>query len=90
MELLEDTGFLGAKPVSTPIDPNIKLSSTDGIPLDDPSSYKKFIGRLLYLTNTHPDISYVVQHLSQFVTNPFISHYQDATRVIRYMKAFPA
>ncbi|XP_058747238.1 uncharacterized mitochondrial protein AtMg00810-like [Vicia villosa] len=90
LEFLEDTGFLGAKLVSTPIDPNTKLSSTNGIPLDDPSSYMKLIGRLLYLTNTRPGISYSVQHLSQFVSNPFIPHYQVATRVLRYLKAFPA
>ncbi|MCH79973.1 retrovirus-related Pol polyprotein from transposon TNT 1-94 [Trifolium medium] len=90
LELLEDTGFLGAKPISTPFDPSTKLSSTDGVPLDDPSSFRRLIGRLLYLTNTRPDISFSVQHLSQYVANPFVSHYQAATRILRYLKAVPA
>lgn len=60
LELLEDTSFLGAKPASTPFDPNVKLSSTKGVPLDVPSSYRKLIGRLLYLTNIFLDISYFV------------------------------
>ena len=35
LELLEDTGFLAAKPSSIPFDPNLKLSPTDGEPLVD-------------------------------------------------------
>lgn len=89
LKLLEHTCFLGAKPIFTPVDPNIKLSSIEGIPLDDHSSYRKLIGRLLYLINIRPDISYSVQHLSQFVANPFTFHYQVATYVLRYSKAFP-
>lgn len=90
LELLEDTGLLGAKPVSTPIDPHLKLSSTDGEPLEDPSTYRKLVGRLLYLTNTRPDVSFAVQHLSQYVANPLIPHYQAALRVLRYLKGCPA
>lgn len=55
-ELLEDTGFLDAKPSFVPFDPNIKLSTSDGQPLDDPSTYRRLIGRLIYLTNSRPDI----------------------------------
>jgi hypothetical protein len=102
LELLEDTGFLGAKPASTPFDPHTKLSINDGPPLDDPSSYRRLIGRLLYLTNTRPDISFSVQHLSQYVSNPlyltntrllYLSQYlfyQAATRILRYLKSCPA
>ena len=52
LELLEDTGFLGSKPASVPLDPHTKLSATDGVPFDDPSGYRRLIGRLLYLTHT--------------------------------------
>lgn len=90
LELLEDTVFLGAEPVSTPIDPSTKLSSNIRTPLVDLSSYRKLIGRLLYLTNTRPDISFSVQYLSQLMANPLDSHYQAATCVLRYLKAFPA
>lgn len=90
LELLEDTGFLGAKPSLIPYDPNLKLSPTDGTLLEDPTRYRRLIGRLIYLTNTRPDISFDVQHLSQFVSKPLVSHFQAATRVLWYLKSCPA
>lgn len=90
LELLEDTGFLAAKPSSVPFDPNLKLSPTDGAPLADPTLYRRLIGRLIYLTNTRPDISFVVQHLSQYVSKPHDSHYQAATKVLKFLKSSPA
>ena len=35
LDLLKETGKLGAKPVSTPIDSNCKLNTEDGEPLKD-------------------------------------------------------
>jgi len=51
LELLEESGFMASKPSSIAFNPTTKLSSTEGVPLDDPSSYRRLIGRLLYLTN---------------------------------------
>lgn len=62
LDLLEDNGLLASKPSSVPFDPHIKLSVNDGQPLADPSCYMRLIGRLIYLTNSCPDIVYVVQH----------------------------
>lgn len=44
---------------------------------------------MLYLTLTRPDISYAVQHLSQFLQQPTDSHYQAAMHVLRYLKGTP-
>lgn len=60
LHLLEDTGYLATKLSSVPFDPNLKLSTSAGQPLADPSSYRILIGRLIYLTNNMPDISYDV------------------------------
>lgn len=87
LHLLEDTGYLAAKPSSIPFDPNMKLSASVGQPIADPSSYRRLIGRLIYLTNSRPDISYVVHHLSQYVAKPLAPHYQAATRILRYLKS---
>ncbi|CAL0330266.1 unnamed protein product [Lupinus luteus] len=86
LDLLEETGFLGAKPASTPMEYNNNLHSQSGSPLPDDSSYRKLIGKLLYLTSTRPDISYVVGSLSQFLSSPTNLHYKAATRILRYLK----
>lgn len=86
MELLEDSGMLASKPSLVPFDPNLKLSAHEGQPLEDPSSYLRLIGRSIYLTNSRPDISYDVLHLSQYISCPLLPHYQAATRLLRYRK----
>ena len=57
--------------------------------LANPEPYRRVIGRLLYLTLTRPDISYAVQHLSQFLQQPTDLHYQAALHVLRYLKGTP-
>jgi len=58
----------------------------EGLPIKDVTTYQRLIGRLLYLTNTRPDISYCVQFLSQFVRAPTSEHHSVAHRVLRYIK----
>ncbi|GKA51298.1 NSP-interacting kinase 1-like protein [Tanacetum coccineum] len=48
----------------------LKLSLEKGSSMSAPDTYRRLIGRLLYLTMTITDISYAVQHLSQFVSSP--------------------
>ncbi|XP_020207367.1 uncharacterized protein LOC109792370 [Cajanus cajan] len=86
LDILTDTSLLGAKPVSTPIDYCTKLHKKSGTILPNPTPYHRLIGRLIYLTNTRPDISYCVQHLSQFVDSPTSAHQQEAFHIVRYLK----
>jgi len=58
----------------------------DGELLPDPTSYRKLIGKLKYLTNSRPDITYVVNHLSQYVSSLTKEHYQVVFRILRYLK----
>ena len=66
LDILIDTGMLGSKPVSIPSNYITRLHQHSGSPLSakDASSHIRLIGRLIYLTNTRPDITFVVQHLS--------------------------
>lgn len=61
LEILQDTGLLASKPAKYPMEPNAKFSKTDGELLDDPTQYRRLVGRLLYLTITRPDLSFSVQ-----------------------------
>lgn len=49
---------------------SFKLSKDDGHPLPDPPLFCRLAGSLIYLTMTHPDLTHVVQIVSQFVSNP--------------------
>jgi len=61
----------------------------EGIPIKDVNDYQRLIGRLIYLTNTRPDISYCVQFLSQFLRAPTSEHHSAAHRVLHYIKGTP-
>jgi hypothetical protein len=47
------------------------------------------ISRLLYLNTTRPYITFITQQLSQFISNPTETHYNDAIRILRYLKGSP-
>jgi len=75
-DLLRDCGFPIKRTVSTPLPLHCKLSPDEGVLLDDPSHYRALVGKLNFLTNTRPDISFAVQTLSQFLQSPRTSHLQ--------------
>ena len=68
-----------------------RLSSEQGLLLneEDSSSYRRLIGRLIYLTNTRLDISFSVNKLSQFVSAPTSTHQQTVFQILRYLKNAP-
>nr|XP_016437648.1 PREDICTED: uncharacterized mitochondrial protein AtMg00810-like [Nicotiana tabacum] len=98
LQLISEAGLAAAKPISTPIELNQKLTTIDydkhvGVKgegeLADIGSYQRLIGKLLYLTITRPDLSFAVQVLSQFMQHPKQSHWNAALRVVRYVKSAP-
>ena len=44
--------------MQTPMDPNVKLYEDQGELLTNPEKYRRSVGKLNYLTITHPDISF--------------------------------
>ncbi|GJZ89010.1 ribonuclease H-like domain-containing protein [Tanacetum coccineum] len=89
LELLYEYGLLATKHVNTLLPENTTLKhieSDDDHLLDNIRNYQKLVGKLIYLTNTRPDISYAVHYLSQFMHAPLVSHLDAALRVLRYLK----
>ncbi|GJW70280.1 retrovirus-related pol polyprotein from transposon RE1 [Tanacetum coccineum] len=86
LDLLTDTRLTAAKAKEFPLPTQLKLSLNKGNSLKDPCAYRRLVGRLLYLTMTRPDISYAVQHLSQFVSSPKDTHMQAALHLLKYLK----
>ncbi|XP_019229374.1 PREDICTED: uncharacterized protein LOC109210416 [Nicotiana attenuata] len=101
LELVSELGLAGAKPATTPLEFNQKLTSIEfdkQIPdvrstvdkeLEDKGGYQRLVGRLLYLTMTRPDIAFVFQVLSQYMHAPKVSRMEVAQRVVRYIKTAP-
>lgn len=90
LDLLDDTGLLGAKPVATPMVKNINFSTAAHTKLEDPEKFRRLIGRLLYLSFTRPDITYATQQLSQFMHEPHLCHWNAALHILKYLKNDPA
>ncbi len=89
LDLLEETGLLGAKSVDSPMEPNVKLDAEKGEYLGDPSRYRRLVGKLNYLTVTRPDISFATSVVSQFMESPRTGHWDAVIRILRYLKGTP-
>ncbi|CAL1369837.1 unnamed protein product [Linum trigynum] len=88
LDLLDHARLSDCKPVVTPMEQNLKLSSTSGDVLSssDSSLYRSLVGSLIYLTSTRPDVSYAVQIVSQFMSSPRMLHLDAVFRILRYLR----
>nr|CAN59936.1 hypothetical protein VITISV_001878 [Vitis vinifera] len=89
LELLSETGYLGCKPAKTPMQLNMQLSQDDGELLTDPNMYRRLIGKLIYLTITRPNLTYSMNKLIQFLSQPRRPHLQAVYRILQYIKGSP-
>ena len=86
LDIVKETGLLGSKPADTPMEQNHQLASDKSPFVSDPARYRRLVGRLIYLSNTRPDISYSVHILSQFMKKPRERQFEAALRVVRFLK----
>ena len=94
LSLLERFNLSDCNPVSTPMDPGIKLSASmspstpEDIQAMHSIPYLQAVGSLMYLAvATRPDISYAVGVLARFNKNPGPQHWKAVKHLFRYLKA---
>jgi len=88
LDLLNETGMLGCRPASTPMDPNHKLCAESGHSINK-EKYQRLVGRLIYLCHTRPDISYAVSVVSRYMHDPRSKHLDAVYQILRYLKSNP-
>jgi len=76
--------------VDTSLEVNVKYHRDEGDFLSNPSLYRQLVGSLNYLTITRPDISFVVQQVSQFMQAPTHLHLAVVRCIIRYLHSTSA
>lgn len=66
-DLLRTTGKFACRSASTPIDPNNKLRlAKEDTPMDN-KMYQRLVRKLIYMSQTRPDITYTVSIVSQIM-----------------------
>ncbi|XP_020547093.1 uncharacterized protein LOC110011382 [Sesamum indicum] len=90
MDIIKDMGFDKVKIAPTPLPAGLKFISESEATLEDPSKYRRLVGRLLYLGFTRPDISYATQQLNQYIQQPYKQHWNVAVDLVRYLKGQPS
>ena len=86
LDLLKETRKTACKPVSTPMDPNLKLGVAEDDAAMDKESHQRLVGRLIHLSHTRPYIAYVVSVVGQFMQNPKEVHLEVANQILQYLK----
>jgi hypothetical protein len=67
---LFEYGMTGCKPISIPLEQNVKLSADEGALVEDTTMYRRRVGSLIYMTITRPYLSYAIGMVSQFMQTP--------------------
>lgn len=75
--------MIGCKLVETFMDPNTKLGArNDGVVVDN-ERYQRLVEKLIYLTHTCLNVSFVVSLVSQFMNNPTKEHIEVVYKILR-------
>jgi hypothetical protein len=78
--------MIDCKAASTPIATTHILTTTTTDLLSDPTPYQSLVRALQYATLTRPDITFVVNHVCQFMHKPSPAHFVAAKHILRYLK----
>ena len=85
-ELLSRVRLTDSNTVDTLVELNAHLTLSGEKPLSNPSLYKCLVGSLVYLTDIHPNISYAIHQVRQYLSAPRLTHYVAVLYILRYLK----
>nr|XP_048319473.1 secreted RxLR effector protein 161-like [Ziziphus jujuba var. spinosa] len=89
LDLLNETGMLGCRPIDTPMDPNKKMKTSEESAPVDKGRYQRLVEKLIYLSHTRPEIAFSISVVSQHMNNSTEDHLQAVYRILRYLKMTP-
>jgi len=67
---LSEYGMTGCKPISIPLEQNVKLKPNEGNLVENTTMYRCIGGSLIYMTITRLDLNYVIGMVNQFMQTP--------------------
>ncbi|XP_019099678.1 PREDICTED: uncharacterized protein LOC109132502 [Camelina sativa] len=92
LDLLNEAGKLGSKPVETPLEEDYKAGhkgELNDASFEDVKQYRRLVGKLIYLTISRPDICFAVNQVSQHMQKPTLHHWKMVSRILKYLKGSP-
>jgi len=78
--------MMGCKPISIPLEQNVKSSANEGDLVEDTIMYRRIMGSLVYTTIIRPDLSHAIGMVSQFMQTPRKPHLDVVRHILRYIK----
>ena len=85
LDLLSETGKLGAKPCSSLMAPGVHLTR-EGELFDHLERYRRLVRKLNYLIVTRPDIAHLVNVVSQYMSSPTVDNWAAVQHILCYLK----
>jgi histone deacetylase 1/2 len=88
LDLLHRANMEQSRAVATPMSTSNKLTRDLGTPLgsEDAFKYRSLVGGLQYLTLTRPDLSFAVNKVCQYLSQPTTAHYEAVKRILRFVR----
>lgn len=84
--MLLEFSMVDCLPATTPLPTGTNLSTDSSYPPVDPGLYCRMVGKLIYLTNTLPNLSFAIGLVSRFMQDPREDHLQATKHIFWYIK----
>jgi len=85
-DLLAKANMENANSMASPMASSTKLSKFGSNQVHDATYFRSIVDALQYATITRPEISYSVNKVCQFLSNPLEEHWKAVKRILRYLK----